>query len=211
MDYLQLATSFETAAVDSAQHLIARGFARSALKHSFKLFLDKKFDGTHQQKRDLDTRFHIWLTKQDFRNAQERQHSLQKQCSAFKTEARGLLVCGLDAANAILQHVQRQILTRTQIDDININLEQEERDLNPDNPPLNAYDLRGNYPVDVLLTTISIYGDLQYKRWRNSTDTIEGHMLLLNRGSHWAAALKKEKDEASRWKTKTHPGHPRLP
>ena len=67
--------------------------------------------------------------------------------------------------------------------------------MNPDNPPLNAYDLRGNYPVDVLLTTISIYGDLQYKRWRNSTDTIEGHKLLQNRGSHWTAALKNEKDE----------------
>lgn len=96
-----------------------------------------------------------------------------------------VLLCGLHATNAILGILKRPLLQREHLDEVNLTLAEAERNLRNDRtaPDLHLQP-EGNYPLQVLISVLRIYGDVELERTADSADVTPGTYLLGN-GYHW--------------------------
>ena len=184
--------TFEAAYRHYAQGLIARGCPQKSLKYSWKKFMYSRVKASGQEKRMLNTNFYDWLEMQNFSHALPRTPLPEVQKQERLKERRSLLLCGLVAINHLLRHFKKDTLDRNHVDEINDILATEEiitAANQNDYDPVNHVDDRGNYPVQVLLSALEVYGHLDTKRWRPG-QPITATAYLVGCGTHWTASIK---------------------
>ena len=71
----------------------------------------------------------------------------------------------------MFRHFKKESIERNRIDEINDEIATAEAitAIEEVDEPANHVDERGNYPVDVLLTVLDVYGHLDTNRWKQAT------------------------------------------
>ena len=106
-----------------------------------------------------------------------------------KASRRDDLLCGLDAVNNILRHIQRQCIQRESVDEVMSHLAREEALLLQGGAAIdNAPDIRGNYSVDALQLVLRVYADAEVLRWTRG-QPIQDTIYLLGNGYHWTVVV----------------------
>ena len=135
---------------------------------------------------------------------------VQKQ--KHRKETKHLLLCGLDAINHLFRHFKKESIERNRIDEINDEIATAEAitAIEEVDEPANHVDERGNYPVDVLLTVLDVYGHLDTNRWKPG-EPITATAYLVGCGAHWTAVVKNSQDlwfeKDKRTQSILNPGH----
>ena len=107
--------------------------------------------------------------------------------------SRAFFLCGLSAANNILLHRKVPAISRDEMEKVAHEMADKEVALLYSSSPGTVLDLaadpRGNYAVDVLLSTIASHTTMKFERWKENDD-IFSNTLLVGCGEHWQAVLK---------------------
>ena len=103
------------------------------------------------------------------------------------TTRKQLLLCGINAVNAVLDVLGRPSLTKTQVDELNDHLASEEALVLADGSATeNLRDPKGNYPIEVLMLALQTYGDCTVERIAHPP--VRPGFYLVGNGYHWQMA-----------------------
>ena len=168
---------FKRAVEHYVQGLLARGCATSHLQKSWDSFASSRLKNRWTMRNELSAWFRRLIS------GNKVQPPSQQAVSKKRAKHR-LLLCGLNAVNAVLAVMERPLIAREQLDDLNDNLAVEEALVLDEGEAMdNATDPRGNYPVDVLMAALRTYADCKCERLKPQSPS--PGLFLVGNGLHW--------------------------
>ena len=172
--------SFKRAVEHYVQGLLLRGCGLNHLQQSWDSFASSRLKHRWKMRNELSAWFRRLIGK-------SKPQSPSQNDAPRKNSKYRLLLCGLNAVNAVLSLIDRPPISREQLDDLNDNLAVEEALIVDEGVAIdNATDPRGNYPVEVLMTALRTYADCKCDRLQPQNPP--PGLYLVGNGLHWQVA-----------------------